>query len=106
MRQDPAQEIVGRVTRSSKGNVARKKMVDRNSVKSAYLVVCQSEAELLHARLDSIPTSQPMSDRDISCQSKVFWLENLVRRGVVQDCLCVNTGLVCECAISAVCKLR
>lgn len=40
-------------------------------------------------------------DGDVSCETKVFGLQNLVRAGVVQDCLGMNTGLVRKSAVAS-----
>lgn len=66
------------------------------------LLIRKSEAELLYTALDGVPASKSVTDGDIASQSEIFRLEDLVCRRVVQNSFSVNTGLVRECAVTAV----
>ena len=66
----------------------------------AHLVVCKLEAELLDTALDRVPAGQAVSDRDVAGETEVLRLEDLVCRGVVENSLGVNTGLVRERAVA------
>ena len=67
------------------------------------LIVRKLQAKLFNTALDSVPTSESMSDRDVTSETEVFGLEDLVCRWVVQDSLSVNTGLVGESTVTAEC---
>lgn len=67
---------------------------------STNLCVRELETELLNTRLDSVPTSQTMTDRNISCETKVLGLEDFVGTRVVEDGLGMDTSLVRESAIT------
>ncbi len=60
------------------------------------LVVGHLEVELLHTRLDGVPTGESVTDRDISAHTEVSGVEDLVSRGVGKDSLGVDTSLVGE----------
>lgn len=81
----------------------------------SHLIIGKSKAQLLNTRLDGIPAGQSMAskeysdqkdsgaslrygipNRDVSCQSEIFRLEDLVGAGVVQNGLGMNAGLVSE----------
>jgi len=91
----------------------------------AYLIVSKCQLQLLHTRLDRIPSRQTMPvptprptlrqlrltekdgridvpNRDIARQPKVLRLQYLVRVRVIQDSLGVNPSLVRECTVSAI----
>ena len=70
------------------------------------LVISELEAELLDTALDGVPASETVTDRDVSGETKVFWLEDLIGRGVVQDGLGVDTGLVGERTITTGCIVK
>ena len=69
------------------------------------LIISELQAQLLDTALDSIPASETVTDRDVSGETKVFRLEDLIGRGVVQDGLGVNTSLVGERTITTECIL-
>lgn len=60
------------------------------------LVVRHAEAELAHAGLDGIPARQPRGEVDVSGETKVCRVDDLVCRGVVEDGLGVDASLVRE----------
>ena len=66
------------------------------------LIISELQAQLLDTALDSIPASQPVSDRHIPRKAKVLWLENLIGRRVIEDGLSVNTGLVGERTVTPI----
>ena len=70
------------------------------------LIISELQAQLLDTALDSIPASETVTDRDVSGETKVFWLEDLIGRGVVQDGLGVDTSLVGERTITTECIIR
>ena len=61
---------------------------------------------MLDTALDSIPASETVTNRNVSGETKVFRLENLIGRGVVQNGLGVDTGLVGERTITTECVVR
>ena len=64
------------------------------------LIVGKLQTELLNTALDSIPASETVTDRNITSETEIFGLEDLVCRGVVQDSLGVNTGLMGESTVT------
>lgn len=60
------------------------------------LLVGHLELELLNTRLDGVPARQTVADRDVTRHAKVLRVQDLVRRGVVEDRLGVDTRLVGE----------
>ena len=64
------------------------------------LVVGEREAELLDTALDGVPAREPVADRDVAREAEVLGLEDLVCRGVVEDRLGVDAGLVRERAVA------
>ena len=73
---------------------------------STNLIISELQAQLLDTALDSIPASETVTDRDVSGETKVFWLEDLIGRGVVQDGLGVDTSLVGERTITTGCIVK
>ena len=73
---------------------------------STNLIISELQAQLLDTALDSIPASETVTNRNISGETKVFRLENLIGRGVVQDGLGVDTGLVGERTITTECIFK
>lgn len=63
---------------------------------STYLFVIKLEVELLNSALNGVPTSQSVTDRDVSGHPEVGRVEDLVGGGVGKDGLGVDTGLVGE----------
>lgn len=74
----------------------------KDTRKVTHLFVSECQVKLLNARLDGVPARQSVSNCDIAGQPEVFWLEDLVCAWVVEDGFSVDTGLVGECAITAV----
>jgi hypothetical protein len=66
------------------------------------LVVGEREAELLNTALDRVPAGETVADRNIAGKTEVLRLENLVSRGVVEDGLGVDTGLVSERTVATI----
>lgn len=64
------------------------------------VIIGQGQAKLLSTVLDSVPTSETMSDRDIAGHTEDLGLQDLIGGGVVQDGLGVDTGLVGEGAVA------
>ncbi|KAH3668641.1 hypothetical protein OGAPHI_002395 [Ogataea philodendri] len=60
------------------------------------LVVRQVEVQLLDSALDSVPSRQSVGKVDVSGESEIFRIQDLVGGWVGQDSLGVNTGLVGE----------
>ena len=63
-------------------------------------VITELQSELLDARLDCVPTGQAMSDRHVAREAKILRFKNLVGRGVIEDRLGMNAGLVSECDVA------
>ena len=64
------------------------------------LIVGKLQTELLNTAFDSIPASETVTDRNITSETEIFGLEDLVCRGVVQDSFGVNTGLMGESTVT------
>jgi hypothetical protein len=60
------------------------------------LVICHVETQLLHTGLDCVPASQTRGKVDVTSQTEIGRVENLVGAGVVEDGLGVDAGLVGE----------
>lgn len=60
------------------------------------LIVGHDEVELLHTGLDCVPAGQTVANSDVSGHTEIGGVEDLVCGWVGQDCLGVDTGLVCE----------
>lgn len=63
---------------------------------STYLFVIKLEVELLNPAFNGVPTSQSVTDRDVSGHTEVGGVEDFVSGGVGKDGLGVDTGLVGE----------
>lgn len=60
------------------------------------LVVGHDKTQLANTGLDSVPAGKTRGEVDVAGEAKVLGVENLVGRGVVEDGLGVDTGLVGE----------
>jgi hypothetical protein len=67
-----------------------------------HLVIGKLQTKLLNTRLDGIPSGKSMSNRDIASKTEVFWLEDLVGTGVVEDGLGMDSSLVREGTVAPV----
>ena len=65
------------------------------------LIVGKLQTELLNTAFDSIPASETVTDRNITSETEIFGLEDLVCTWVVEDSFGVDTCLVCEGTITA-----
>ena len=76
--------------------------MQRRRTTETYLLVGELEAELLDTALDGVPAGEAVADRDVAGEAEVLGLEDLVGRGVVEDGLGVDAGLVSERAVATV----
>lgn len=63
---------------------------------NTYLFVVKLKIELLDSALNGVPTSQSVTDRDVSSHTEVGGVEDLVGGRVSKDGLGMNTSLVSE----------
>ena len=63
-------------------------------------IITELQSELLDTRFNGVPTGQAMTDRHVAREAKIFGLENLIGRWVIEDRLGMYAGLVSECDVA------
>ena len=73
---------------------------------TSYLIVGQLQTKLLNTALDSVPAGKTVTNGDISGETEVLGLEDLIGRRVIENGLGVNTSLVRESTVTAIMKSK